>query len=179
MRIQTACSLVPKGSLVVNAESNEIETPEEYAFPDVGFLSQKENWIYQNPSLLKNGRVSLLKPEGLEPEEEEKWLKAQSQADPSEPRLKSIALDSEKWAIKGQGVDEIYKLVGKGGKTVSRGAVAVKSLVWPGWLTVAAGGRSCNLYVGYGHKYKQNYYPYDPETVLSEREDRNEFVVAE
>jgi hypothetical protein len=57
-------------------------------------LAQKESWIYQNTSLLNNGRITLLKPEGLEAEEEEKWIKTQSQLDPSEPKLKNIVLDS-------------------------------------------------------------------------------------
>jgi hypothetical protein len=76
------------------------------------------------------------------------------------------------------GLEEVYKTVGKNSKTVSRGVVGIKNLVWPGWLTVAYGGKTSSLYVGYGYKYKQNYYPFDPETVLQEREDREEFVVA-
>jgi len=55
----------------------------------------------------------------------------------------------------------------------------VKSLVWPGWVTVAGNGRSSSIYVGYGHKYKQKYYPYDPEPVLTEREDKTEVVINE
>lgn len=142
-------------------------------------MAQKENWIYPNPSLLKNGRISHLKPEGLEPEEEEKWLKNQNKVDPSEPKLKSIVLDSEKWALKTYNVEEVYKTLGKNPKAVSKGVVCVKSLVWPGWATIAGNGKTSTIYVGYGHKYKQNYYPFDPEPVLQEREDRREYVVEE
>ena len=69
--------------------------------------------------------------------------------------------------------------MGKAGKTISRGVIGVKSLVWPGWVTVAGNGRSSSIYVGYGHKYKQKYYPYDPEPVLTEREDKTEVVINE
>jgi len=51
--------------------------------------------------------------------------------------------------------------------------------VWPGWVQVAYGTKTSSLYIGYGHKFKQTYYPFDPETVLSEREDRSEYVVKE
>ncbi len=129
--------------------------------------------------MLKNGRVSHLKPEGLEAEEEEKWLKNQNKVDPSEPKLKSIALDSEKWALKTYNVEEVFKSLGKNAKVVSKGTVCVKSLVWPGWAIVAGNGKTSSLYVGYGHKYKQNYYPFDPEPVLQEREDKQEYVVQE
>jgi hypothetical protein len=165
--------------LVLNAETNEVEVPEEYQYPEIGALGRKENWVYQHPSLLNNGRTTLFKPEGLEVEEEEKWVKKQSELDPSEPKLKNIVLDSEHWSIKGVGLEEVYRGVGKGAKNESRGVVGVRNLVWPGWLTVAYGVKTSSLYVGYGHKYRQNYYPFDPEAVLQEPADREEFVVSE
>ena len=93
--------------------------------------------------------------------------------------MKNIVLDSEKWSIKGKGLEDRFKTVGKNAKAVSKGIVGIKNLVWPGWLTVAYGTKQSSLYVGYGHKHGQNYYPFDPEVVLQEREDREEFVVAE
>ena len=119
-----------------------------------------------------------MKPEGMEPEEEEKWVKTQTQLDPSEPKLKNIVLDSEKWSIKGVGLEDMYLGIGKNSKSVCRGMVGIKNLVWPGWITAAYGVKTCNLYIGYGHKCKQHYYPFDPEPVLTEKEDKNEFVVA-
>ena len=161
----------------MNPDSGEVEAPEEYQAPDISALSSKETWVYQNPSLLKNGRISHLKPEGLEAEEEEKWVKNQNKTDPQEPRLKSIVLDSEKWSIRGVGIEELYRTAGRNPSTVSRGVVGLKSLVWPGWTTVAADGKISSLYVGYGHKYKQKYYPFEPETVLAECPDREEVVM--
>lgn len=86
-------------------------------------------------------------------------------------------LDSEKWSLKGVGIEEVYLTIGKNPKSVSKGVVGVKNLVWPGWLTVAFGSKMSSIYIGYGHKYKQNYYPFDPEPVLQEREDKKEYVV--
>jgi len=117
---------------------------------------------------LKNGRTTLLKPEGLEAEDEEKWVKAQNQLDPTEPKLKNIVLDSEKWSVRGVGIEEVYLPIGKNPKPYSKGVVGIKNLIWPGWITIAYGTKTSSLYIGYGHKYKQNYYPCDPEPVLQE-----------
>lgn len=35
-------------------------------------MSNKQSWVYFSPSILTNGRISHLKPEGLEEEEAEK-----------------------------------------------------------------------------------------------------------
>jgi hypothetical protein len=56
----------------------------------------------------------------------------------------------------------LYRTIGKVPKNVSKGVVGVKNLVWPGWVTVAYGTKTSSLYIGYGHKYKQTYYPFDP-----------------
>ena len=71
------------------------------------------------------------------------------------------------------GVDEYFRTIGKVPKNVSKGVVGIKNLVWPGWVTVAYGAKTSSLYIGYGHKYKQIYYPFDPEAVLQEKDDKN------
>lgn len=88
-------------------------------------------------------------------------------------------MDSEKWALKGVEVEDTYKLLGKQGKVQSRGVVGVKNLLWPGWLTIGYEGKYSSIYMGYGHKAKECYYPNEPETVLNEGEDRCEVVINE
>lgn len=95
-----------------------------------------------------------------------------NEKDPTEPRLKSIVLDSENWAVKGVGIENTYKTLGKQSKVLSRGVVGVKSLLWPGWLTIGYDGKSSSIYMGYGQKLKQNYYPREPEAILQEMPDR-------
>jgi hypothetical protein len=46
-------------------------------------------------------------------------------------------------------------------------------------VTIAYGGKTSSIYVGYGHKFRQNYYPCEPETILQEAEDRDEVVIDE
>lgn len=82
--------------------------------------------------------------------------------DPSEPRLKNVTLDSEVWGLKGINVDSCFKSMGRQPKTVSKGVVGVKNLVWPGWLTIGYEGKFSSVYVGYGHKSKNQYYPSEP-----------------
>lgn len=57
--------------------------------------------------------------------------------------------------------------VGKNAKMESKGAVGIKSLLWPGWLTVAYGSKQQSIYVGYANKMGQKYYPKEPENVLT------------
>ena len=102
-----------------------------------------------------------------------------NQKDPTEPRLKSIVMDSENWALKGVGVEDTCRSLGKQGKIISKGVVGIKNLLWPGWLTIGYEGKYSSIYMGYGHKAKECYYPSEPETVLCEGEDRCEVVINE
>lgn len=64
-------------------------------------------------------------------------------------------------------MEDSYKTVGKNPKNISVGAVGIKSLIWPGWTTAGWEGKYSSLYVGYGHKSKYNYFPKEPESVMS------------
>lgn len=79
--------------------------------------------------------------------------------DPLEPRLKVVALNGENWAVKTVDLEDTYRTVSKNPKTVSKGVVGVKNLIWPGWTTVGWEGRHSSIYIGYGHKNKFTYFP--------------------
>lgn len=81
-------------------------------------------------------------------------------------------MDSEKWAIKAVDLEDKYKTVGKNPKVVCKGVVGVKSLVWPGWTTLGYEGKFSSIYIGYGHKFQQYYYPREPEQIMQECGDR-------
>lgn len=91
-------------------------------------------------------------------------MKEQNQKDPLEPRLKSIAVDSQNWNIKElKGLK--YQTIGhpKNSKMANCSAVSVKNLLWPGWTTISYGSTKwSSIYIGYGWKAKQNYYPREP-----------------
>jgi len=55
-------------------------------------------------------------------------------------------------------------------KTISNAVVAVKSILWPGAVTVCRDQEFVSMYMGYGHKVG-TYYPVAPPEVLDEPED--------
>jgi radial spoke head protein 4A len=55
-------------------------------------------------------------------------------------------------------------------KTISNAVVAVKSMVWPGAVTVCRDQEFVSVYMGYGHKVG-TYFPVAPPAVLDEPED--------
>jgi radial spoke head protein 4A len=55
-------------------------------------------------------------------------------------------------------------------KTISNAVVAVKSIVWPGAVTVCRDQEFVSMYMGYGHKVG-TYFPVAPPEVLDEPED--------
>jgi radial spoke head protein 4A len=55
-------------------------------------------------------------------------------------------------------------------KTISNAVVAVKSMVWPGAVTVCRNEEFVSVYMGYGHKVG-TYFPVAPPEVLDEPED--------
>lgn len=60
-------------------------------------------------------------------------------------------------------------MLGKVPKIITKGSVGLKSLVWPGWTSISFGGKYSSIYIGYGHKSHQVYYPFDPERILNEK----------
>ena len=75
VRISFSCQIVPKTMFNVNAEDKkEIEPAgEEWKLPGFSYLSCLDNWVHHPQNILKNGRLTLLKPnipEGVEVDED-------------------------------------------------------------------------------------------------------------
>lgn len=183
IRINFSCTLVPRTMYNVNAEDKkEVEpAPEEWKLPGFAFLSCLENWVHHPQNILKNGRLTLLKPnipEGVEVDEE-KLMKELEMKDPLEDRLKSISQDccgeEEAWALKVVGDTSEYRTMSKAKETVNYGYVCIKSLVWKGWTMVYHNKQWSSIYIGSGNKTKSEwYYPKEPEEVLCECADHDE-----
>lgn len=99
--------------------------------------------------------------------------------DPLEERLKPVSSDKlggeKAWAIKILGDTNEYRTMGKGKETVNYGYICLKSLVWKGWTLVYHNKQWASIYVGQGNKISTEwYFPKEPETILSECEDRSE-----
>ena len=61
----------------------------------------------------------------------------------------------------------MYLTLGKNAKIESKGAVGIRNLLWPGWLTVAYATKFQSVYVGYANKMGHRFYPSEPENVLT------------
>lgn len=81
-------------------------------------------------------------------------------------------MDSQNWVMKSLDMDNKYKTVGRNPKIISKGILGLRNMIWPGWTTLAYEGKHSSIYIGYGHKAKQNYFPREPETILNECADR-------
>ena len=80
---------------VVREDDNkEVDPTEEWKMPNFWNLSNLENWVHVNPSILKCGRQSHQLPADLDPEKDpDKELALMVSKDPYEPRLKPISED--------------------------------------------------------------------------------------
>ena len=193
-RIIQSTTIVPKGIYKLVEDNNkEIEEDpgaEGEAKPVPTALSQAkaDNWVHYNQSILLNGRVSHIEPEG---DDEGNLMKALLAADPLEPRLKPInqdrevviggsgkhALKSPSWSVRLLGDTTEYFNPVKPSQKINNGVVVVRSLHWPGSYTLFQNGRTLNIYVGNAHKYeggtaKAGYFPLFPPKVM---EDPAEF----
>jgi len=161
-RIFHATTLIPKGMYEPADEENpEPKISEEFVMPGTGELQSLENWSNFLPTILKVGRTVHLDTEP--PEEWDEDRKAAFLAKLEEDKMDEAPFRTinEHTPMKGLEFSWISKVVGdqqqynvlppKEG-TVSYAVNVIRSLRWPGAITVAKGGKFCNFYVGYGLK---------------------------
>ena len=106
--------------------------------------------------MLKAGRCTHIEPEGLADEEKEEYMGKLADEDKTEERFKAINEDTkiekaDAWISKIGGDVQSYNKVGGEG-TATYAINIIRSTRWPGAITVAKGGKFCNIYVGDGIK---------------------------
>ena len=116
-------------------------------------------------------------------EEKDEYLAKQAETDAApEDRFRGLTEDlplpgaGESWLSKAVGDSQQYNQVGKDG-TVSYSVNVIKSLRWPGALTVAQNGpfAFANIYVGYGLKRGDiSFNPTEPPEVQKDPVDQYE-----
>ena len=184
--------LLPKGVMrPVEDNDREVEenAPEEgeMVLPSTKAMADPFMWVHKNLNILGNCRTAHTDPE--EPDGAENWdadeeKKKIEAADPYEPRLKTIAKDTQvnlskttmtsAWVVRLMGDATEFKDEKKPNAVVSNGVVVVRSLQWPGAFSFYCNDTWHQVYLGSGHKYEQttSYFPVLPPTVL---EDPMEF----
>lgn len=162
---------------------------EEFTAPSPSELTKMQNWMHMQPHILGHGRTThkALEDPPEEPEELEKFKKEKEmqEADPAKDTLRLITADGLDWLVKQAGDTALYKNPFKnlaedappGSRLPPRSYAVtyVRSLTWPGAVTVSRGGQFANLYVGYGCKSGQpDFFMRAPPDVQDEPDEADE-----
>eukprot|EP00933_Yihiella_yeosuensis_P060438 TRINITY_DN631_c0_g3_i1.p1 TRINITY_DN631_c0_g3~~TRINITY_DN631_c0_g3_i1.p1 ORF type:complete len:493 (+),score=141.58 TRINITY_DN631_c0_g3_i1:123-1601(+) len=169
-RITSTCSLAVRDWYVADDEEgalkNAIKMAEEplAAFPPEEELVTPAGWVHCTPFLLSTGKSTWPNPddypEGVLSEEQIAEIGAQAEAEAEHGMLESLEADLEDlkpedfegsiaWNFKVYGDEGLYTYPDS---QKTHRVTAVRSLIWPGAITVAQGSRFANLYVGYAMK---------------------------
>jgi radial spoke head protein 4A len=169
-RITHATSIIPKGLMEIDAETGKEKYVDEFNVPGTEELKSMEQWSHQYLQILQAGRIThIVDPavpdEGKEgvPSKEE-VLADLNGKDPQLEPYKGINEDAPvtglpagletgfAWISKVLGDTQPYNNLPPKEGTSSYAVNVIKSLRWPGAVTVAQGGKFASIYVGYGIK---------------------------
>jgi len=175
-------------------EATEPAVNEEFFMPTQAQLMCYEGWQHREPHILRIGRTTHRDPpDEIEDDDSEEAAKsnkvrknmlAEQESDPARDPIRSLDGDGLEWAIKQYGDTALYRnpnpdpesLPWKG-RPRSNAVTCVRSLTWPGAVTVAQNANMVNLYVGYGLAAKEpDFYPSMLPDVQEEPEDPIEQV---
>lgn len=181
-RIFHATALVPKGLFAMDEETNEIKFADDFAFPKTDELRDVKAWANVHPALNLAGRCSHQAPAGLGEEEAAAALEEMEAKDPTTERFRDIGEHTKfggeegqpTWLSKVVGDTQLYTEGGEG-ETISYAVNVIKSLRWPGAMTVSKGGKHTSIYIGYGLKRGDpSYNPTEPPAVQADPDEEEE-----
>ena len=179
-RIFHATAIVPKGLFVFDDETNEVKFAEEFPMPKTDELKDIKAWSNVHQIILQAGRVTHVQPNV--PEDDLPAAMEELEAkDPTVERFRDIgehALfpgEQPAWLSKVVGDTHLYAEGGAEGENISYAVNVIKSLRWPGAVTVAKGGKHTSVYIGYGlKKGDPSYNPIEPPVVQVDPEEEEE-----
>jgi len=151
-----------------DADLEEPQKNEEFAMPTAAELSILKGWQHREGHILQHGRITHEEP----PEEDtddptgctsdqnklRKLRLSQRETDPARDPIRTLEGDGLEWAIKQCGDTALYRNPNPDpegtsvwrGKPRSNAVTCVRSLTWPGAVTVAQHDKLVSFYVGYG-----------------------------
>ena len=186
-RITHGTSLIPKGLMEVDEEGKE-KFAEEFNVPGTEELKTLEAWSHQHPQILQAGRIKHALSPDTNPETAEEEMAKLNEKDPVlEGNYRAVNEDGAvtglpagletgfAWTTKVVGDTQPYnQMPGKEG-TTTYSVNVIKSLRWPGAVTVAQNGRFASIYVGYGLKKGDNCFnPIEPPEIQRDPVDQSE-----
>ena len=180
-RIFSATAVCPKGLLALDEETNEVKFAEEFAMPKTEELKSLESWSNMHPIILKAGRTTHKAPAGMGEEDAAAYMEEQEGKDPTVERFRGLNEHAQYpgeqpcWFSRVVGDTQQYAEGGAEGENVSYAVNVIKSIRWPGAVTVAKGGKFCCIYVGYGlKKGDPSYNPIEPPEVCQDPEEEED-----
>lgn len=184
-RITHGTSIIPKGLIEIDEESGREKYSEEFNIPGTEELKSLEIWGHQHQAILSHGRVSHAIAPGAADAEEQ--MAALNEKEPAIERFKGINDDVPvsglpagletgfSWISKVCGDTQPYNQLPPKEGTTTYSVNVVKSLRWPGAVTVAQGGKFASIYVGYGLKKGDNCFnPIEPPEIMRDPTDQVE-----
>ena len=174
----------------VENQPAERKFAEDFALPSNEELKSLEAWGNTHAILLGTGRTTHVSEPGMEEEAAAEYKERMETNDPSVERFRGA---NEHRGMPGtmtdpenperEGIAFLSKVVGdqqtyakiSGEGSVSYCANVIKSLRWPGAVTVSKGGKFVNCYVGHGLKRGDtSFSPTEPPEVLKDPVDQPE-----
>lgn len=166
-RISADTVLCIKGFLKGEDEEEADNEDEEFAAKPPAELGTLDGWTHCRKHLLKSGKTA--HPElGDDMEEaDEAKLKEEISLDPPKDENRGLRGDELEWSIKQAGDCTEYT-----DPLQSNLVSSVRSLTWPGAVSVANGKQFINAYVGYAMPAREpQFYPPEPPDIQEEPED--------
>lgn len=180
-RIFAATQIAPKGLYEMDEETNKMKMAEEFSVPSTEELNNLEAWGNTQASINNGGKTVHIAPEGMDDEAKEAWVAEMSEKDPAVDRFRALNEHTPmtglefSWVKKVVGDQQQYNQTGGKEGTVTYAVNLLKSLRWPGAITVQKGGKFCSIYVGYGIKAGDaSMNPTEPPEVQRDPEDQEE-----
>jgi len=149
----------------------------EFSMPSPADLLNIESWVHMAPHVLNNGRTAHKElPDAEEDPAGYKAAKEEIEDDPPKDVLRGLGEDGLGWCVKQAGDPTLYKNHADPTKPKSNALTYVRSLTWPGAVSVSQKGSFANLYLGYGLPAGEpDFFPPAPPDVQDEPEDPGEF----
>lgn len=172
--------------LHLNRISMDLLNP-EWKPPPISDFANPATWVHHQPHILKSGLTLNEEPADEMPEKEakEEYLNyliavATQEADPKRDLQRSLVGDGLLWTIKQSGDGMLYSNPLPGTAENPKGprsnvVTYVRSVSWPGAVTVLRGEAITNFYVGYGWPAgKPDFYFCAPPDIQEEPNDQEE-----
>jgi hypothetical protein len=167
-------------------DATEAAPNEEFAMPTCSQLMTPQGWQHSEPHILQNGRTTHKEaPEANEDEPDHpdnklrKRMLAEQESDPVRDPIRNLDSDKLDWVFKQFGDSALYRngSANGGAQAKCNAVTCVRSLTWPGAVTVAQNSNMVQLYVGYGLPATQpDFFPSMQPDVQEEPEDPDEQI---